>query len=244
MRKPQGRVTDILSVGTDKSRSVLMLDRLTYIPEEGDMLQLAGRNLVVEGVDGHRKRDCVTALWFSDLGSISILINERPEELRPLAEHPNRLWVSWLPKAELLWHFKTDDLPTFTRLNEGWNAHPNLAGLSLEQTGNTLVARIKPNPYQYHQYEIVPEISVSFVVCTKYRVTPVNDEGWYMGQCRFSGLAPSWGEFYEISGDSRDDLDPRPWIEMEGCGTRHFHFYMKDETLEVKAEDWLMRHEE
>ncbi|WP_270726053.1 hypothetical protein [Shimia sp. Alg240-R146] len=99
---------------------------------------------------------------------------------------------------------------------------------------------MRPNPYVYREYEYAPAITVCFKGCKRYRVTPVNDHGWYDGQCRFSGLAPSWGEFYEISGNTRDDMDPTPWITMAGSGTRHFHFYLRDEALEVKAQDWSM----
>ena len=102
---------------------------------------------------------------------------------------------------------------------------------------------MRPNPYAYRQYEKVPEIAVCFANCSKYRVTSVNDEGWYSGQCRFSGLAPEWGEFYEISGNTRDNMNSTPWIEMEGVGAKHFHFYLKDETLEVKAHDWILKSE-
>jgi hypothetical protein len=243
MRIPKGRLTDIFSLPTDdfgQPRSVLMLDQLTHVPEIGDVLQVADRALSIAQVDKQRTRCCLLGRKLSGRGNIAVLVNQQTDELRSLAQHPNRLWVTWTPKDELPWHFKTDDLPTFTRLNEDWNAHPNDAGLNLEQTDETLIARMKPNPYVYRQYEKIPEISVSFEGCTKYRVTPVNDEGWYMGQCRFSGLAPSWGEFYEILGNTRDDMDPTPWINMVGAGTRHFHFFLKDETLEVKAKNWLL----
>lgn len=79
--------------------------------------------------------------------------------------------------------------------------------------------------------------------CAMYRVTSVNDHGWYMGQCRFSGIAPSWGEFYEVIGETNDSVEPTPWIEMEGNGERHFLFYLGDEALEVKAQTWSMRPE-
>ncbi len=64
-----------------------------------------------------------------------------------------------------------------------------------------------------------------------------------MGQCRFSGIAPSWGEFYEVIGETNDSVEPTPWIEMEGNGERHFLFYLRDEALEVKAQTWSMRPE-
>lgn len=243
MHEPKGRLTDIFSLPTDasgKPQSVLMLDQLTHVPEIGDVLKVAGRRLSIAKVDKQRMRSCLTGWPLIGLGSISVLINERTDELKTIASHPNRLWVTWTPEDNLPWHFKTDDLPTFTRLNEDWNAHPNDVGLRLEKSVDELIAHMKPNPYTSRQYDNVPEIAVRFVNCSKYRVTSVNDEGWYSGQCRFSGLAPEWGEFYEISGDTRDDMNSDPWIEMKGVGARHFHFYLKDETLEIKAKDWVL----
>ena len=116
-------------------------------------------------------------------------------------------------------------------------------GLRLEQSGDELVARMKPNPYIYRQYEKIPEITVRFKNCSDYRVTSVNDEGWYLGECRFSGLAPKWGEFYEVLGNTRDNINSTPWIKMGGVGMRHFHFYLKDESLEIKAQDWVLKSE-
>jgi hypothetical protein len=37
-----------------------------------------------------------------------------------------------------------------------------------------------------------------------------NDEGWYLGQCRFSKVAPTWGEFYHVQAIS--NWSPRPTI--------------------------------
>lgn len=42
---------------------------------------------------------------------------------------------------------------------------------------------------------------IRFKNCARYRFGPENDEGWYLGQCRFSGIAPDWGEFYKVNGD-------------------------------------------
>ena len=129
----------------------------------------------------------------------------------------------------------------FTRLNSDWNAEPNSPGLQVEQDNKSLVARFRPNPFLYPEFELVSHIVLRFEDCERYRTTCLNDHGWYGGQCRFSGLAPAWGQFYEVSGDTRDDLDTTPWITMNGAGSRHFHFYFRDEALEVKALDWSMQ---
>jgi len=74
----------------------------------------------------------------------------------------------------------------------------------------------------------------------QYRLGPTNDEGWYLGQCRYSGSAPSWGEFYELNGD--DPLLDRPsdWIKTNSSpsSNRHFLFYFRDGTFECIAADW------
>ena len=45
-------------------------------------------------------------------------------------------------------------------------------------------------------------------------IGPTGDEGWFRGQCRFSKLAPAWGEFYEIQGDLLLDKLDDEWIEV------------------------------
>ena len=131
----------------------------------------------------------------------------------------------------------------FIQLNTDWNAEPNAPDLQVEQSDPSLVVRFRPNPFHYREFECVSFISVTFESCERYRITSINDHGWYDGQCRFSGLAPAWGEFYEILGNTRDDRDGTPWNPVSGLGNRHFHFYLRDETLEVKALDWSMQTE-
>lgn len=243
MQKPKARLTDILSLkpGSDGGpQTVLFLDRLNQVPKAGDVLHIAGKNYEIYQVDQQRTRECLTGLRLVGLGSIAILVKEELEDVKPLALHPNRLWVTWTTRDELPWHFTTDDLPRFIRLNDDWNAEPNAPNLRLEHRGQDLLARVKPNPYLRRKSKNASGITLTFVNCAKYRVTPVNDEGWYRGQCRFSGLAPSWGEFYEITGNTRDEMDATLWQEMTGTGACHFHFYLRDETLEVKAQDWSM----
>ncbi|MFL4470089.1 hypothetical protein ACERZ8_09500 [Tateyamaria armeniaca] len=129
----------------------------------------------------------------------------------------------------------------FIQLNADWNAEPNAPDLQVEQDDTSLVARFEPNRFIFPEFDRISFILVRFENCERYRITSVNDHGWYGGQCRFSGLAPAWGEFYEILGDTWDDLDATPWIELNGLGARHFHFYFRDEALEVKAFDWSMQ---
>lgn len=63
-----------------------------------------------------------------------------------------------------------------------------------------------------------------------------------MGQCRFSRLAPAWGEFYRVSGDSKLLLAPLDWsilpLAVDTSDAEHYLFYFKDETFECVAEGW------
>ncbi|UWQ58169.1 hypothetical protein K3722_17040 [Leisingera caerulea] len=129
----------------------------------------------------------------------------------------------------------------FRQLNKGWNADPNAPGPRLRTGGSTLYLTVVPNRFQFAGYEDFESLELSFKDCSGYRLTSVNDHAWYSGQCRFSGIAPAWGEFYEISGETRDTLESEPWIPASGTGNRHFHFYLRDGTLEVKAGDWNLR---
>lgn len=243
MRKPEAILVEIVSLPSDDfglTRTVLMLDELNQIPQEGDVLFFGERRLAIKEVSNHRVRGCLTGRKLVGLGSVAVLVNEPAEDLRRMVQRPSRPTLTWAPGSDLPWHFSESDLPSFKRLNDGWNADPNAPKLQTELQGNTLVVRMKPIPYQPKVYRDIAMIEVCFEGCSRYRLTPINDEGWYCGQCRFSGLAPEWGEFYEIVGNTRDDMELTSWLKAEGNGTRHFHLYLRDETLEVKAHDWSM----
>lgn len=127
---------------------------------------------------------------------------------------------------------------TFTKLNADWNAEPNAPEPQVVVEGGTLRLTFFLNPFQFD----VAEGSVGELVfseCWRYRLGPTNDEGWYAGKCRFSGLSPAWGEFYEVHGDLRES-DQLRWTQLAppSIGSRHFLFYLRDETFECDAQAW------
>ena len=83
--------------------------------------------------------------------------------------------------------------------------------------------------------------TLNLIDCSRWRWDDTNDHEWYKedGHGRYSGIAPSWGKFYELVGE--DPIrDAVPWevIQVDTATARHFLFYFRDETFEFMAEDW------
>ena len=132
----------------------------------------------------------------------------------------------------------------FQKLNKDWNAEPNAPDPRITVENRSVVLRFVLNSQQYPQFAPDQEAELVFNECWRYRLGRTNDEGWYRGQCRFSKLAPEWGEFYEIEGDlllDYEELRWKPGPSQPYAGTRHFLFYLRDETFECDADTWMLR---
>jgi hypothetical protein len=180
-----------------------------------------------------------------------LLYKSKPVVLTSYAGHPSHGAVSISRDNECNGNFSTTigyyaaiDLmkTTFHRLNEGWNAEPNAPYPSIEVRGEDLVLKFLVNSFRFPTFK-EDEIGVlRFVRCERYRLGSTNDEGWYLGQCRFSKLAPEWGEFYMIQGDAALLDAPKDWQSVRppsGHG-QHFLFYFRDETFECVAEKCII----
>jgi hypothetical protein len=127
-------------------------------------------------------------------------------------------------------------MAAFHQINEGWNAEPNAPVPHVSVSGVDLLLDFLVNPFQFPEFEEEETAQLRFEKVRCYRLGPTNDEGWFRGQCRYSGVAPTWGEFYEISGDDDTATLPKDWIELRGTGSRHYLFYFRDETFECFAD--------
>ena len=130
--------------------------------------------------------------------------------------------------------------PKFQHLNLGWNADPNAPEPRISVEGTDLLLRFNLNYFLYEDFEKGEQGTLRFVNCSRYLLGGTNDEGWYLGQCRFSKLAPAWGEFYRISGESESSQEPTDLIALGGdpaIQRHHFLFYLRDETFECWAEN-------
>ena len=133
-------------------------------------------------------------------------------------------------------------MPSFQKLNQGWNAEPNSPDPELEFRGRSLLLRFRLNHMIFPQFSEADIGELQFDACARYRLGPTNDEGWFRGQCRYGPQAPAWGEFYELTGDDPHLDDPTDWIDLSNSGPpaaqRHFLFYLRDETFECLASNW------
>jgi hypothetical protein len=130
---------------------------------------------------------------------------------------------------------------TFNKLNHEWNADPNVPEPVVELKGRQLELRFFLNSHQFPRFTEGQVGVLVFDEVARYRLGATNDEGWYRGQCRFSDIAPGWGEFYEVGGNLRLQLVREAWNELpesKGRGRRHYLFYFRDETFECDADGW------
>lgn len=125
----------------------------------------------------------------------------------------------------------------FIKLNEDWNAEPNAPEESVSIDGSNLILEFTVNPWAYEGFEEEERARIVFKKCFKYRLGPTNDEGWYLGKCRFGKLARRWGEFYQVIGGSPDVVDATDW-NIVGTSNSHNHylFYLRDCTFECEAD--------
>lgn len=136
----------------------------------------------------------------------------------------------------------TRHMTSFSKLNNGWNAEPNAPLPQVRVEGTDVVLSFRLKDFQFRQYNNGDIGTLRFARCTRYRLGSTNDEGWYLGQCRFRGIAPAWGEFYEVTGDLRLSACPEDWVQvgLSKGHSRHFLFYLRDETFECDADDWKL----
>lgn len=135
-------------------------------------------------------------------------------------------------------------MTTFVQLNHGWNADPNSPEPQVTVVDGDVVVTFFVNAFQFPEFTEGTKATIRFKSCQRYRIGSTNDEGWYMGKCRFSKLAPKWGEFYQLTGDP--DLllllAPNDWSVVQpktgGESMEHYLFYFRDETFECVARSW------
>jgi hypothetical protein len=134
-------------------------------------------------------------------------------------------------------------LPSFLHLNRGWNAEPNAPNVRVIIDGCDVLLRFKVNAFQFSDFKRDDDGVLRFEDCSQYRLGPTNDEGWYLGQCRFSRSAPKWGEFYAVLADPASTDGPDDWVVMGSSSMQdrtHYLFYFRDDTFECLARNCII----
>lgn len=132
--------------------------------------------------------------------------------------------------------------PTFVQLNEGWNAEPNGPEPEVRVVNSDVLLSFFVNAFQFPEFKEEELGILRFINCERYRLGSTNDEGWYLGQCRFRKLAPKWGEFYLVSGEPESLNAPQDWKILQPSKhlVKHFLFYFRDNTFECIAEKCIL----
>jgi hypothetical protein len=132
---------------------------------------------------------------------------------------------------------------SFVLLNQGWNAEPNAPEPRIAFHGSDVVLSFVVNAFQFPQFADGSICSIKFNKAWRYRLGATNDEGWHLGQCRFSKLAPAWGEFYEVSGNLLLESAPQDWVITAAPQpeSHHYLFYLRDQTFECDAASYQVQ---
>ena len=105
-----------------------------------------------------------------------------------------------------------------------------------------MVLRFSLNAFQYPSFTDDDHGVIRFITCSRFRLGGLNEDGWRAGECRYSKIAPAWGEFYELIGPDEVSELPTDWVELrDGESLRHFLFYFSDQTFECFAADWMFQ---
>ena len=127
----------------------------------------------------------------------------------------------------------------FVQLNYDWNAEPDSPHERVDEAADRIDLSFVVNSTAFAGYQRAQRAVLRFHGCTRWRFGSVNDQSWARGQCRFSQLAPRWGEFYEILGEVLLELCPDDWhILSSRKSHRHFLFYFRDCEFECSADNY------
>jgi hypothetical protein len=129
----------------------------------------------------------------------------------------------------------------YTRLNHGWNADPNVPDAHVVIDGAAVVLDFRLNAFEFPEFVAGQRARLRFEACTRYRLGPPNDEGWYANA---PAGGPPWGEFYELDGSAATIVPVGDWTRGPApagrAAQRRFLFYLRDATFECEAAEWSL----
>lgn len=131
----------------------------------------------------------------------------------------------------------------YIKLNNDWDAEPSVPFPTIEILNKTLKLSFVLNHY-IHKNVTEGSVGVlTFNDCAMYRLGSPNDEGFYLGQFRFTSEDIPWGGFYELVESDWVNTFPndKVVVNLELKDFPLFHHYLlffRDETFECIAKGW------
>lgn len=131
----------------------------------------------------------------------------------------------------------------YVKLNENWNADPNVPEPHIAVRDNKLFLDFRLNYFTDKSLKEGQRGQLIFHDCYMYRLGSVNDHGFYLGQFRYKSGDIKWGEFYElIESDWKNTFPDDKIVIVESFNNdkqlKHYLFFFRDETFECIAVDY------
>jgi hypothetical protein len=130
----------------------------------------------------------------------------------------------------------------YIKLNQNWNAEPNAPDVKLTDQGDALELCFYLNSFVFQDINEGDIGTLTFRNVHKYRLGTTNDEGYFLGQFRFTNSELPWGEFYELvdsNWQTNFPIDENITKRIDKLKTpRHFIFFLRDETFECIADEF------
>lgn len=129
----------------------------------------------------------------------------------------------------------------FTKVTIDWNAEPNAPETIINVEGDTVTLEFYLNYFVHDQFKEGDRGRITFSNCHKYYFGGPNDEGYVMGQHRYSDAELPFGQLYVLKTDWKTDFPVNSKIlnvNIEPKELHHFIFFLKERTFECVATDY------
>lgn len=131
---------------------------------------------------------------------------------------------------------------SYQKLNDDWNAEPNAPEPILTIDYNKVYLEFFLNHFVHEQFEENQKGALAFRNVHKLSFNSMNDEGYYMGQYRYSYDELPWGDFYQINTDWTKDFPENNVLVLGPNASneklKHYIFFLRDNTFECVAESF------
>lgn len=124
----------------------------------------------------------------------------------------------------------------YKKLNIDWNADPNDPDPKVTVKSQSIELKFYLNYFIYNQFKEGEKGKLIFKRPLTYRLGSPGDEGYYMGEFRYSNSQLPWGEFYILKDSDWKNELPDDKIKVSNIiptlAYKHYIFFLRDNTFE------------